>query len=253
MPIVRFVCPHCDKPAEVQVSGVTRSRPCPHCGGSVVLQVAFVAKDTGYSKRPALLVNSVSDAPVAESTVAPKLGSLVPVAVKRSQSEPPADPEPPSAEAADTVPDDAAVPVRRQLPVMRGPAYEPKELDGSVLERMRLDPEVRQLKLRLALGAAAFAAALAFVFAGFNVEDPKPQDLTRQDAAEMLGGSEVVKRLKSKNAVVLMRAAGDKTSSDAPTDAALELHNGDSVTPRKTAEEASAVIEQEVASKLTGS
>lgn len=59
MPVALFVCPHCEKHAEVQVTSVTRSRPCPHCGELVVLQVS--ARDKG--KRRALLVAG-ADAPV---------------------------------------------------------------------------------------------------------------------------------------------------------------------------------------------
>lgn len=53
MPAVLFVCPHCEKQAEVQVTSVTRSRPCPHCSEFVVLQVS--CKDR-KSKRRALLI-----------------------------------------------------------------------------------------------------------------------------------------------------------------------------------------------------
>lgn len=250
MPIVRFVCPHCEKPAEVQVTGVTRSRPCPHCGENVVLQVAFLTKDTGLSKRPALLVNSVSDAPPREPMPAPKVRPPVPVAVQRSQAEVGA---PPGNEDEEAQLEDGAAPGKRPLPVMRGPAYEPKELGGTVVERMRLDPEVRQLKIRLALGAAAVVAALAFVFAGLTPQASQPEDLTRRDAEQMLGGGEVVKRLKSKNAVVLMRGLADKPLTDEPPKSVPELHPGDAAVPRDAAEETSAVIEEQVSSRLTGS
>jgi len=60
MPVASFVCPHCEKHAEVQVTSVTRSRPCPHCGEVVVFQVA--AKDR-RSKRRAVLV-AVGGGPV---------------------------------------------------------------------------------------------------------------------------------------------------------------------------------------------
>lgn len=55
MPSALFVCPHCEKHAEVLVTSVTRSRPCPHCSELVVLQVA--CKDR-KSKRRALLVSA---------------------------------------------------------------------------------------------------------------------------------------------------------------------------------------------------
>lgn len=53
MPSVLFLCPHCEKHGEVQVTSVTRSRPCPHCGEPVLLQMG-----TKDNKRRALLVES---------------------------------------------------------------------------------------------------------------------------------------------------------------------------------------------------
>ncbi len=53
MPVARIVCPHCETLAEVQVTSVTRSRPCPNCGHAVFLQVAT---GEARSKRRALLI-----------------------------------------------------------------------------------------------------------------------------------------------------------------------------------------------------
>ncbi len=61
MPNVQFVCPHCEKHAEVQVASVTRSRTCPHCGGSVLLQVPGKEKK---KTRRALLVAPTKDQPL---------------------------------------------------------------------------------------------------------------------------------------------------------------------------------------------
>ena len=54
MPATSLVCPHCEKLVEIQVSSVTRSRPCPECGEMVMLQMAEKSTKT---KRRALLMN----------------------------------------------------------------------------------------------------------------------------------------------------------------------------------------------------
>lgn len=112
MPSVLFLCPHCEKHAEVQVTSVTRSRHCPHCGEPVLLQMG-----RKESKRRALLVGSaelplgVTDKPLT-------------------------------------------------------PAYEPKSLEGEVLERMRMDPELRVFRNKVLAGVVTVAGAiLAVVFA----------------------------------------------------------------------------------------
>ncbi len=53
MPASTLVCPHCEKTVEIQVSSVTRSRPCPECGQIVMLQMAEKSTKT---KRRALLM-----------------------------------------------------------------------------------------------------------------------------------------------------------------------------------------------------
>jgi hypothetical protein len=58
MPSVLFLCPHCEKHAEVQVTSVTRSRPCPYCGEAVLLQMG-----TKDNRRRALLVGAPELAP----------------------------------------------------------------------------------------------------------------------------------------------------------------------------------------------
>lgn len=54
MPATKLVCPHCEKTVEIQVSAVTRARPCPECGQIVMLQMAEKSTKT---KRRALLVD----------------------------------------------------------------------------------------------------------------------------------------------------------------------------------------------------
>lgn len=66
MPSALFVCPHCEKHAEVQVTTVTRSRPCPHCSELVVLQVA--CKDR-KAKRRALLIAGAKCSIFAQETL----------------------------------------------------------------------------------------------------------------------------------------------------------------------------------------
>lgn len=102
MPATTLVCPHCEKTVEIQVSSVTRSRPCPECGQVVMLQMA---EKTTKTKRRALLMQ---------------------------QNEPPA----------------PAAPQPRSEP-----AYEPQPLPGDAFERMRMDPEIRQFRKRLMIGA----------------------------------------------------------------------------------------------------
>lgn len=101
MPATTLVCPHCEKSVEIQVSSVTRSRPCPECGEMVMLQMAEKSTKT---KRRALLMN---------------------------QAEPP---------------------TTTSLTRLE-PSQEPQPLPGDAFDRMRMDPEVRQFRRRLVLGA----------------------------------------------------------------------------------------------------
>ena len=63
MPATKLVCPHCEKSVEIQVSAVTRSRPCPECGEMVMLQMAEKSTKT---KRRALLVTQAEPESAAE-------------------------------------------------------------------------------------------------------------------------------------------------------------------------------------------
>ena len=55
MPVAALVCPHCEHPVELQVTAVTRSRPCPSCEKHIMLQFA---QKQGKMKRKALLINA---------------------------------------------------------------------------------------------------------------------------------------------------------------------------------------------------
>lgn len=57
MPVAALKCPHCESPVEIQMTAVTRSRPCPVCEKSIMLQVAGRESRT---KRKALLVGTTS-------------------------------------------------------------------------------------------------------------------------------------------------------------------------------------------------
>jgi len=54
MPAATVTCPHCEKPVEIQVTAVTRSRSCPNCAQTIMLQVAGRANQL---KHKALLMS----------------------------------------------------------------------------------------------------------------------------------------------------------------------------------------------------
>ena len=66
MPATTLVCPHCEKTVEIQVSSVTRSRPCPECGQMVMLQMA--EKSTKTKRRALLMVQNEPAAAAASPT-----------------------------------------------------------------------------------------------------------------------------------------------------------------------------------------
>lgn len=68
MPATTLVCPHCEKTVEIQVSSVTRSRPCPECGQMVMLQMA---EKTSKTKRRALLMTQTEPVSTPTSTPTP--------------------------------------------------------------------------------------------------------------------------------------------------------------------------------------
>lgn len=116
MPATKLVCPHCEKTVEIQVSAVTRSRPCPECGEMVMLQMAEKSTRT---KRRALLMGQ-GEAPAADA------------------------------------------------PERERPAQEPQPLLGDAFDRMRMDPEVREFRRKLLIGAGiALVIVIALVVFSF--------------------------------------------------------------------------------------
>jgi hypothetical protein len=196
MALFRFVCPYCEKPAEVQVTGVTRSRPCPHCEKSVMLQVG--GKD---SRRRALLVTEQQREPlfsgatgdgslVRDSLVEekPELNArggkrnrqvIFAAASKETSHEQTvanaipatADEKNPLESSAESVAchssNTSATPaLARHAPVsMSGPAYEPQNLEGDAFERMKMDPEIAVIKKRLRMGVFTVLAMIALLIA----------------------------------------------------------------------------------------
>lgn len=123
MPATTLVCPHCEKTVEIQVSTVTRSRPCPECGEMVMLQMAEKSTKT---KRRALLM---AQAEAAE----------------------PATPEPPK------------------------PTNEPKPLQGDAFERMRMDPEIKNFRSKLLVGAGV-AAGIVLILVAIRLFQPSQEN-----------------------------------------------------------------------------
>lgn len=141
MPATKLVCPHCEKTVEIQVSAVTRSRPCPQCGEIVMLQMAEKSTKT---KRRALL-----------------MGQTEPAA--------PAEPEPPR------------------------PVHEPQPLPGDAFERMRMDPEIKEFRKKLLLGAGIVGLLLVVLvaaswFQSYRTEDASPEISGAQEAQAQPAG-----------------------------------------------------------------
>jgi len=169
MPALSLVCPHCERPVEVQVTSVTRSRPCPECGEMLMLQVA---EKTKKAKRRALLMGGAVPQPPAESTL--QIPSRQPL---------PADPKPDTASAR--MPSPTSAP---EAPVAAGkaaedmaaepdpptgcevrmpnfaPSHEPHALPGAAFERMRMDPEIQAFRKRLIIGAGGVMGCIVLAF-----------------------------------------------------------------------------------------
>ncbi len=69
MAATTVVCPHCEKPFEIQVAAVTRSRICPHCGQTLLLQVT---EKSGPMKRRALLMGPTATDKLAMAAEGPQ-------------------------------------------------------------------------------------------------------------------------------------------------------------------------------------
>ena len=158
MPALSLVCPHCERPVEVQVTSVTRSRPCPECGEMLMLQVA---EKTKKAKRRALLMGSAVPQPPAETTLQipsrtplppdPKLDTAS-ARIPSVASAPATSAAGGNAPEAITEKSDSLTSYQARLPNFV-PSHEPHALPGAAFERMRMDPEIQAFRKRLIIGA----------------------------------------------------------------------------------------------------
>ncbi len=136
MPSTTLVCPHCEKTVEIQVSSVTRSRPCPACGQIVMLQMA---EKSTRQKRRALLMGQAGEQPAE-----------------------------PQEEKEET-------PTTSSMRRME-PAHEPQPLQGDAFERMRMDPEVKEFRRRLIIGASVVGAVVVLLIIFNLIQSSKESD-----------------------------------------------------------------------------
>lgn len=185
MPAVSLVCPHCEKPVKVQVTGVTRSRPCPECGETLMLQVAEKNKK---AKRRALLMGGAVPEATLETTLQipsrqpastePKPATAS-VKIENTDALPtpaanvtPAPKVPESSAEPVKEPEAAAEPEEHHPPTASHartlsfiPSHEPQMLPGDAFERMRMDPEIRGVRKRLIIGTAVVIGFIALALA----------------------------------------------------------------------------------------
>ena len=162
MPAVSLVCPHCEKPVEVQVTGVTRSRPCPECGEMLMLQVA--EKNKKAKRRALLMGGSVPETP-AESTLQIPTRKAAAAKIESTEAPPPAEEQPAKASEAPAEAEEQRPPTgshARSLSFV--PSHEPQVLPGDAFERMRMDPEIKEFRKRLILGSGIVLGSIALVF-----------------------------------------------------------------------------------------
>jgi hypothetical protein len=184
MPAVSLICPHCEKPVEIQVAGVTRSRPCPECGETLMLQMA--EKNTKARRRALLMGGAVPEVPkdrplnlptsqkpkskakIADSAEPPPPAAKPqPAAESEVQAPAPADGTP---QAAAETPASAPAEEPKEPPtgsIARSlnfsPSHEPQVLPGDAFDRMRLDPEIREFRKRLIIGASIVLVCVIIV------------------------------------------------------------------------------------------
>jgi hypothetical protein len=197
MAVASLVCPHCEKPVEVQVSGVTRSRACPACGEMLMLQVA--EKKGKKTKRRALLMGTaVPEVPTTSTINLPqaKVEEIKPAPAPKGESEASGQPAtakivesgpppPPAAKtqrsiafqsataprdepetgnkrdsATSAQPGEDHVPTTGSLPrpMVLEPSVEPRVLGGDAFDRMRMDPEVKEFRRRFITGTTIVAS-----------------------------------------------------------------------------------------------
>jgi hypothetical protein len=189
MPAVSLICPHCEKPVEIQVAGVTRSRPCPECGETLMLQMA--EKNTKARRRALLMGGAVPEVPkdrplnlptdqkpkskakIADSAVPPPPAAKIqpPAPAQPAEKAPPAEEKP---AAAPAVPAENALAPQEEEPnepptgsmarsLSFSPAHEPQVLPGDAFDRMRMDPEIREFRKRLIIGSVIVLVCVIIV------------------------------------------------------------------------------------------
>jgi hypothetical protein len=180
MPAVSLVCPHCEKPVEVQVTGVTRSRPCPVCGEMLMLQVA--EKNKKAKRRALLMGGALPEASTGSTLQIPSRqpqvsnGTQVQIQVKPATAAPPIaketeTPQPPEAatdpsKAAESLPPHEVhqPPAVSQVRTLNfEPSHEPQVLPGDAFERMRMDPEIKEFRKRLIVGTCVVIGCILLV------------------------------------------------------------------------------------------
>ena len=194
MAVASLVCPHCEKPVEVQVSGVTRSRTCPACGEVLMLQMAEKGQK---KKRRALLMGATVPEVPTTSTInlstrqeAPQEPATTPATPESGKSSAPitdsGTPPPPAPrshgpaafalkpeldsrvrESADDLGnennDHAPTTGSLPRPMVLEPSVEPRVLGGDAFDRMRMDPEVKEFRRRFITGTSIVVVIVALL------------------------------------------------------------------------------------------
>ncbi len=236
MPAVSLVCPHCEKPVEVQVTGVTRSRPCPECGEMLMLQVAEKNKK---SKRRALLMGgSVPETP-AESTLQIPTRKAAAAKIESTEAPPPAEEQPVKASEAPAGAEEPRPPTgshARSLSFV--PSHEPQVLPGDAFERMRMDPEIKEFRKRLILGSGIVLGSIALVFliraltSGEDTEvnkttiqeiEKSPSLIQEEEPSPVPDGSLVFKATGKQDFAQATTTSSGATSSQLTMDMALSV------------------------------
>lgn len=153
MPATTLVCPHCEKTVEIQVSSVTRSRPCPECGQMVMLQMA---EKTTKTKRRALLMTQ------NEPAGAPPVPTAAPAAFQ-----------------------------------------EPQPLPGDAFDRMRMDPEIRQFRRKLMIGASVVGVMVILIVVWSLLPSSPPKGETLASKLAKAGDSPAQNEKEKGGKVVL--------------------------------------------------
>lgn len=159
MPLTRLTCPHCEQEVELNVTDVTRSRDCPLCGKYIILQ--FTTKATRM-KRKALLMSTVQVGEPATAAAAGPRATVVArqqgaaVVTGRDTARAMPAPSPRAAPIAGTR-------LMANAPVLA--AHPGQPLEGTPVERLTHDPDIKRKGKSLLWGLSAVAFLIALVVA----------------------------------------------------------------------------------------